>query len=87
MQGIGAALLAPAALSLIATMFAEGEPRNKAFGIVNAVASAGFAAGAILGGLLTAGLGWRWVMFVNAPLGVAAIMLTPFVLPERLPQG
>ncbi len=82
MQGIGAALLAPAALSLIATTFAEGEPRNKAFGLVNAVASAGFAAGAILGGLLTAGPGWRWVMFVNAPLGVATIILTPFVLPK-----
>ena len=86
MQGIGAALLAPAALSLIATMFAEGEARNKAFGFVNAVASAGFAAGAIFGGLLTEGLGWRWVMFVNAPLGVAAIILTPFVLQESRVQ-
>jgi len=86
MQGLGAALLAPSALSLIATMFAEGELRNKAFGLVNAVASAGFAAGAILGGLLTAGPGWRWVMFVNAPLGVAALILTPFVLPESRAQ-
>lgn len=86
MQGIGAALLAPAALSLIAITFAEGEARNKAFGFVNAVASAGFAAGAIFGGLLTAGLGWRWVMFVNAPLGVAAIILTPFVLQESRVQ-
>jgi EmrB/QacA subfamily drug resistance transporter len=81
-QGIGAALLAPAALSLIATTFVEGEPRNKAFGFVNAVASAGFAAGAIFGGLLTAGPGWRWVMFVNAPLGIATLILTPFVLQE-----
>ncbi len=86
MQGIGAALLAPAALSLIATTFAEGEARNKAFGFVNAVASAGFAAGAIFGGLLTADLGWRWVMFVNAPFGVATIILTPFVLPGSRAQ-
>ncbi|MBA2682662.1 MAG: MFS transporter [Ktedonobacteraceae bacterium] len=86
MQGLGAALLAPSALSLIATTFAEGEQRNKAFGLVNAVASVGFAAGAILGGLLTAGPGWRWVMFVNVPLGVATIILTPFVLQESRAQ-
>ncbi len=85
-QGIGAALLAPSALSLVATTFAEGEPRNKAFGLVNAVASAAFAAGAILGGLLTAGLGWHWVMFVNVPLGVATMILTPFVLQKSRVQ-
>lgn len=85
-QGIGAALLAPSSLSLIATTFAEGEPRNKAFGLVNAVASAGFAAGAIFGGLLTAGLGWRWVMFVNVPLGVVTLILTPFVLQKSQVQ-
>jgi MFS family permease len=58
-QGIGAALVAPTSLSLISTTFAEGAERNKAFGVVGSVASAGFAAGAILGGFLTSTLGWR----------------------------
>jgi EmrB/QacA subfamily drug resistance transporter len=81
-QGLGAALVAPATLSLITTTFAEGSARNKAFGLVGALASAGFAAGAILGGLLTAGPGWRWVMFVNVPIGIAAVLATPFLLRE-----
>jgi EmrB/QacA subfamily drug resistance transporter len=81
-QGLGAALLAPASLSLITTTFSEGSARNKAFGVVGALASAGFAVGAILGGLLTAGPGWRWVMFVNVPLGIAAVIATPFLLRE-----
>lgn len=81
-QGLGAALVAPTALSLITTTFAEGAPRNKAFGLVGALASAGFAVGAILGGLLTAGPGWRWVMFVNVPIGIAAVIVTPIVLRE-----
>jgi EmrB/QacA subfamily drug resistance transporter len=81
-QGLGAALVAPAALSLITTTFAEGAARNKAFGLVGALASAGFAVGAILGGLLTAGPGWRWVMFVNVPIGIAAVFTAPVVLRE-----
>lgn len=85
-QGLGAALVAPTSLSLITTNFAEGSERNKALGVVGAVASAGFAAGAILGGLLTAGPGWRWVMFVNVPLGIASIILTPILLDESRAQ-
>lgn len=85
-QGLGAALVAPAALSLITTTFAEGAARNKAFGLVGALASAGFAVGALLGGLLTAGPGWRWVMFVNVPIGVAAILAAPVVLRESRAQ-
>jgi EmrB/QacA subfamily drug resistance transporter len=81
-QGLGAALVAPAALSLITTTFAEGAARNKAFGLVGALASAGFAVGAILGGLLTAGPGWRWVMFVNVPIGIATVLAAPIVLGE-----
>src|SRR5205085_4153681 len=81
-QGLGAALVAPTALSLITTTFAEGSARNKAFGLVGALASAGFAAGAILGGLLTAGPGWRWVMFVNVPIGIAVVFAAPVVLGE-----
>ncbi|MFL5663636.1 MAG: MFS transporter, partial [Ktedonobacteraceae bacterium] len=85
-QGLGAALVAPTALSLITTTFAEGSARNKAFGLVGALASAGFAAGAILGGLLTAGPGWRWVMFVNVPIGIAAVVAAPFLLRESRAQ-
>jgi EmrB/QacA subfamily drug resistance transporter len=87
-QGIGAALVAPTSLSLISTTFAEGAERNKAFGVVGSVASAGFAAGAILGGFLTSTLGWRWVMFVNVPIGILAIVATPFLLQEyRMQDG
>ncbi len=82
LQGLGAALVAPAALSLITTTFAEGPARNRAFGLVGALASAGFAVGAILGGVLTAGPGWRWVMFVNVPIGLVAALVAPFVLRE-----
>ncbi|GAC1363112.1 MAG: DHA2 family efflux MFS transporter permease subunit [Ktedonobacteraceae bacterium] len=85
-QGLGAALVAPTALSLITTTFAEGPERNKALGVVGAVASLGFAAGAILGGLLTAGPGWRWVMFVNVPIGIASILLAPLLLSESRAQ-
>jgi EmrB/QacA subfamily drug resistance transporter len=81
-QGLGAALVAPAALSLITTTFAEGPARNKAFALVGALASAGFAVGAILGGLLTAGPGWRWVMFVNVPIGIIAVSAAPVLLRE-----
>ncbi|GCF11801.1 MFS transporter [Dictyobacter arantiisoli] len=81
-QGLGAALIAPTSLSLITTNFAEGPERNKAFGLMGAMASLGFAIGAILGGLLTAGPGWRWVMFVNVPLGLIALILGPLLLAE-----
>ncbi len=85
-QGLGAALVAPTALSLITTTFTEGSARNKAFGVVGAVASLGFAAGAILGGVLTASLGWRWVMFVNVPIGITAALVAPLLLHESRAQ-
>lgn len=81
-QGLGAALVAPISISLVSTTFAEGAERNRAFGVVGSVASAGFAAGAILGGALTSSLGWRWVMFVNVPIGVLAAVATPFLLSQ-----
>jgi hypothetical protein len=81
-QGLGAALVATISLSLIAILFAEGPERNTALGIAGAVASSGFAAGAILGGLLTTALGWRWVLFVNVPIGMLAVALAPFWLRE-----
>ena len=72
MQGLGAAIVSPAALSIITTTFAEGAERNRALGIWGAVAGAGGAAGVLLGGILTSGLSWRWVLFVNVPIGLAA---------------
>src|SRR5262249_33507176 len=82
LQGLGAALLAPAMLALITTSFAEGRARNNPLGVVRAVASAGAAVGVVIGGLLTTGAGWRWVMFINAPLGALVIALAPLLLAE-----
>lgn len=81
-QGLGAALISPAALSILTTTFV-GEERNRALGVWGGVAAGGFSAGVILGGILTQSLGWEWVMFVNAPIGIAAAFLVSFgiVLP------
>lgn len=75
-QGMGAALLSPSALATITRLF-HGTERNKALGVWAALGGAGFAAGALLGGLLTAGPGWRWVFFVNVPVGLAVLVLLP----------
>jgi EmrB/QacA subfamily drug resistance transporter len=85
-QGLGAAIVSPAALSLITTTFAEGHERNKAFGFFGSVSSVGFAAGALLGGILTSGPGWRWVMFINVPIGIIAVIAAPLLLKESLAQ-
>ncbi|MEA2373299.1 MAG: hypothetical protein QOH12_3693 [Solirubrobacteraceae bacterium] len=81
-QGLGAAIISPAALSILTTTFAEGAERNKALGVWGAVAGAGGAAGVLLGGILTSGLGWEWVLFVNVPIGLAAAALAPGTLLE-----
>jgi EmrB/QacA subfamily drug resistance transporter len=81
-QGLGAAIVSPAALSIITTTFAEGEERNRALGVWGAVAGAGGAAGVLLGGILTSGLSWRWVLFVNVPIGIACALIAPRVLLE-----
>ncbi|MEU5992795.1 MFS transporter [Spirillospora sp. NPDC047418] len=78
-QGIGAALLSPAALSTVATMF-HGPERNKALGVWGALGGVGFAAGVLLGGVLTAGPGWRWVFFVNVPVGLILLVTLPMVV-------
>jgi EmrB/QacA subfamily drug resistance transporter len=80
LQGLGGALLAPAALSLLMTTFAEGRDRNLALGIYGAASGSGAAAGVLLGGLITSYFGWSWIFFVNVPVGLAAIALTPFLL-------
>jgi EmrB/QacA subfamily drug resistance transporter len=82
LQGLGGALLAPAALSLLMTTFAEGRERNLALGIYGAASGSGAAAGVLLGGVLTSYLSWSWVFFINIPVGVAAIVLTPLLLQE-----
>ncbi len=81
-QGLGAAIISPAALSLVTTMFAEGSERNRALGVWGAVAGSGGAAGVLLGGVLTQYAGWEWVLFVNVPIGIAAAFIAPRLLPE-----
>ena len=81
-QGLGAALLSPAALSLVTVMFTEGAERNKAMGVWGAVAGSGGAAGVLLGGILTEYAGWEWVLWVNVPIGLAAAAIAPRLLPE-----
>src|ERR671939_2168196 len=85
-QGLGGALLAPAALSLLMTSFAEGRERNLALGIYGAASGSGAAAGVLLGGVLTSYLSWSWIFFVNVPVGVAAAVLAPIVLRESRPD-
>jgi EmrB/QacA subfamily drug resistance transporter len=81
-QGLGAAIVSPAALSIVTTTFTEGAERNRALGVWGAVAGSGGAAGVLLGGILTETLGWEWVLFVNTPIGIAAALLAPHLLGE-----
>jgi EmrB/QacA subfamily drug resistance transporter len=81
-QGMGAAIVSPAALSIVTTTFAEGAERNRALGVWGSVAGAGGAAGVLLGGVLTSGLSWRWVLFVNVPIGAVCVLLSPRLLLE-----
>jgi EmrB/QacA subfamily drug resistance transporter len=86
-QGLGAAILSPAALSIVTTMFQDGAERNKALGIWGAVAGSGGAAGVLLGGVLTDGLGWEWVLWVNVPIGLIAAAISPTLLAESRSSG
>jgi EmrB/QacA subfamily drug resistance transporter len=82
LQGLGAALLAPAALSILTTTFPEGRERNLALGIWGAVSGSGAAAGVLLGGALTSALSWSWIFFVNVPVGALVLVLSPILLRE-----
>src|SRR6478735_6731992 len=82
LQGLGAALLSPAALSILTSTFKEGRERNLALGIWGAASGSGGAAGVLLGGALTSGLNWSWIFFINVPVGLLVIGLTPFLLSE-----
>lgn len=82
LQGLTAAFVAPAALSLLTTSFPEGPERNRAIGVYGAVLSFGFVAGVFFGGLLTELLNWRWVFFVNVPIGIVAALCAPLLVQE-----
>ncbi len=86
-QGAGAAIIAPTALALITTNFPEGQPRNRAMAVYSAMSGAGLAIGLIGGGLLTSYLSWRWVMFVNVPIGILTALAAPRVLAESERRG
>jgi EmrB/QacA subfamily drug resistance transporter len=81
-QGLGAAIISPAALSIVTTTFSDGSERNKALGVWGAVAGSGGAAGVLLGGILTDGLGWEWVLWVNVPVSLIAFALAPRLIAE-----
>lgn len=81
-QGLGAAIISPAALSIITTTFRDGAERNKALGAWGAVAGSAGAAGVLLGGILTDGLGWEWVLWVNVPVALVVVALTPGLIAE-----
>jgi EmrB/QacA subfamily drug resistance transporter len=82
LQGLGAALVSPAALSIIATTFAEGKERARALGVWAAIAIGGSAVGLVLGGALTQYLSWPWIFFVNVPVGIVAFILSLRLIPE-----
>ena len=81
-QGVGAAIISPAALSILMTTFSEGAERNKALGIWGAIAGTGGAAGVLLGGVLTDQLNWSWIFYINVPVGALVIALGPRYLRE-----
>src|SRR5438132_7870845 len=77
LQGLGGGLLSPAALSILTTTFDEGKDRNLALGVWGAVSGSGGAAGVLLGGVLTSSISWSWIFFINIPVGIVVVALTP----------
>jgi EmrB/QacA subfamily drug resistance transporter len=86
-QGLGGAIISPAALSIVTTTFEEGAERNKALGVWGALGGSGAAVGVLAGGVLTEYLSWRWIFFVNVPIGVLVLLLTPRIVPESRREG
>jgi EmrB/QacA subfamily drug resistance transporter len=87
LQGFGAAVVLPAALSIVMNMFAEGAERNKALGLWGAIGAGGATFGVIIGGLLTRYAGWEYIFFLNVPVGAAALLLAPRIVPESRLAG
>jgi EmrB/QacA subfamily drug resistance transporter len=86
-QGLGGAIISPAALSIVMTSFEEGAERNKALGVWGALGGSGAAVGVLAGGVLTQYLSWRWIFFVNVPVGALVLALTPRLVPESRREG
>jgi EmrB/QacA subfamily drug resistance transporter len=86
-QGIGAAVISPASLAIIATCFAEGRERNRALGVWGAMAGLGGSSGVLLGGVLTQGVGWPAIFLINVPIGVTVLALGPRMIPEGRALG
>jgi EmrB/QacA subfamily drug resistance transporter len=86
-QGLGGAIISPAALSIVMTSFEEGAERNKALGVWGALGGSGAAVGVLAGGVLTQYLSWRWIFFVNVPVGALVLALTPRIIPESRREG
>src|SRR5712671_4851113 len=87
LQGLGAAIVLPAALSIVMNMFPEGAERNKALGVWGAIGASGATVGVMAGGLLTRYAGWQYIFFLNVPIGVAALLLAPRLVPESRLAG
>src|SRR5499425_2472597 len=87
LQGLGAAIVLPSALSIVMNMFPEGAERNKALGVWGAIGASGAAVGVIAGGLLTRYVGWQYIFFLNVPVGAAALLLAPRLVPESRLAG
>jgi EmrB/QacA subfamily drug resistance transporter len=85
-QGLGGAIISPAALSIVMTSFDEGAERNKALGVWGALGGSGAAVGVLAGGVLTEKAGWEWIFWVNVPVGIAVLLLTPFIVSESFRQ-
>jgi EmrB/QacA subfamily drug resistance transporter len=86
-QGLGGAIISPAALSIVMTSFEEGAERNKALGIWGALGGSGAAVGVLAGGVLTKYLGWEWIFFVNVPIGALVLVMTPRIVHESRREG
>ncbi|MDQ3787047.1 MAG: MFS transporter, partial [Actinomycetota bacterium] len=87
LQGLSAAIMSPAALSLVMTTFTENAERNKALAVWGAVGGLGGTAASLVGGVLTDGLGWEWIFFINVPVGVALVLLSPVLVAESRDAG
>jgi len=86
-QGAAGAVLSPSVFSIVSVTFREGAERNKALGILGAIAGSGAAIGVLLGGVLTQYAGWEWIFFVNVPIGIATLFVVPLVVDESRAEG